>query len=172
MTFIYVLKLKNDKYYIGEISNFAYNKYCVSLNATVNIKDIHKYFVGHLPWTDEHLPISIAEFKKRNTDINVNKVTIKYMYKYGIENVRGGKWKNTILTRHQIGVIKSKFCEIPEVGKNAVRAYAWHLNKDPYSLNVNNIKELSAGISGWYDHYKKYTPEIIEYCREHSSVKI
>ena len=173
MTFIYVLKLKNDKYYIGEISNFAYNKFCIGRRTqSVSSKDVHRYFVGHLPWTVEHSPISIVEFKKSVSNVSVNKLAIEYMYKYGIENVRGGKWKNTILTRHQIGVIKSKFCEIPECVNNAVRAYSWHIGEDPYGLNINNIKGLSAGISGWDEHYKKYTTEILKYCRERSYVKI
>lgn len=78
-TNIYVLQLKNDKYYIGKSSN------------------IDKRYKQHLEgngstWTKIHKPIKIVEIFEKCDIYDEDKYVKKYMAEYGIDNVRGGSY--------------------------------------------------------------------------------
>lgn len=86
-TIIYVLKLKHGKYYAGKSS------------------DLDKSFIEHLSgegsiWTKKHEPIEIEQVI--SNDVDIDKYVREYMYKYGIDNVRGGLYSEEILTDEQI----------------------------------------------------------------------
>lgn len=82
---IYVLKLEKDKYYIGKSSN-------------PNIR-IDKHFSNNgSSWTQKYKPISVIEIINDVDDFDEDKYTLKYMAKYGIENVRGGSFCEIYLT--------------------------------------------------------------------------
>ena len=79
MTFIYILKLKNDKYYIGK-SNTPFQR-------------IQTHFEGNgSSWTKKYPPKEIYQVIPECDDYDENKYTQIYMDKYGIENVRGGSY--------------------------------------------------------------------------------
>tara|TARA_R100000541_G_scaffold55720_2_gene64746 strand:- start:332 stop:646 length:315 start_codon:yes stop_codon:yes gene_type:complete len=81
---LYVLKLDNDKYYIG-----------ITLNLNQRLS---QHFSGDgSKWTKVHKPINVIEIQINNVDKNVdesleNKVTLEYMKKYGWQSVRGGSY--------------------------------------------------------------------------------
>ena len=79
MVFIYALKLENNKYYIGKTNNPSFR-----------IED-HFNSNGSL-WTKKYTPIQLVELIPDCDDYDEDKYTIKYMDKYGIENVRGGSF--------------------------------------------------------------------------------
>jgi len=80
MSIVYVLELKNGKYYVGVTDN------------------VDKRFAQHLTgdggaaWTKLHEPIKIIEERISTSLFDEEKVTKDYMLKYGIENVRGGPY--------------------------------------------------------------------------------
>ena len=88
MIYIYVLKLKNNKYYIGKTKNpnFRLNNH---FNAEGSI------------WTKKYEPISIYELRPNCTDKDESIITQEYMKKYGIDNVRGGPWCSLDISEHK-----------------------------------------------------------------------
>lgn len=83
---IYVLALEDGKYYVGKS------------------KKVNKRFGEHSDkkgsaWTRKHKPIGSEpiEVVPMNDPFDEDKVTIKYMEKYGIDNVRGGSFCQVIL---------------------------------------------------------------------------
>ena len=77
---IYVLKLQEDKYYIGK-----------------TYKQIIERFIEHSKgqgsaWTRKFKPISIIEEFINVNEFEEDKITKIYMAKYGIDNVRGGAY--------------------------------------------------------------------------------
>jgi predicted GIY-YIG superfamily endonuclease len=76
---LYVLKLENEKYYIGITYNlnFRYAQHCQGHGAR---------------WTKLHRPVGIAEVRVNATLGLENLITDEYINKYGKENVRGGSW--------------------------------------------------------------------------------
>ena len=78
MLFIYILALKNNKYYIGKTNNpdFRLEQHFDS-NGSV--------------WTKKYSPLKLLKLIAGD-DYDENKYTLKYMEKYGINNVRGGSF--------------------------------------------------------------------------------
>jgi cellular nucleic acid-binding protein len=79
MVFIYVLKLENNKYYIGKTTNPKFRL------------EQHLNSVGS-KWTQKYKPIQIIELIPNCDDYDEDKYTKIYMDKFGINNVRGGSY--------------------------------------------------------------------------------
>lgn len=93
MVFIYALLLENNKYYIGKTNNPKFR-----LNAHFNNE-------GSI-WTKIHIPIQINEIIPDCDDFDEDKITIKYMKKYGIDNVRGGSFCSKVLSHNDKIIIQ------------------------------------------------------------------
>jgi predicted GIY-YIG superfamily endonuclease len=83
-TNIYILKLQNNKYYIGKTDN------------------VEKRFLEHVNskgsiWTQLYKPISVEKIIPNSSPFDEDKYVKEYMNKYGIENVRGGSYVTEIL---------------------------------------------------------------------------
>ena len=78
-TDIYILKLKQKKYYVGKT------------------QDINKRFQEHLngygsAWTNLFKPIKIEKVIKNCSSFDEDKYVKEYMCIYGVDNVRGGSY--------------------------------------------------------------------------------
>jgi predicted GIY-YIG superfamily endonuclease len=76
-TNIYVLKLQEDKWYVGKTN------------------DVDKRFQDHRDgqgsaWTNKYPPVELVEVQKGNS-FDEDKITKVYMLKYVVENVRGDR---------------------------------------------------------------------------------
>ena len=76
---IYVLRLRNDKWYVGRSGN------------------VERRFEQHMSgegakWTFLHKPINIHETRDIITEDDEDMITREYMKQFGIYNVRGGKY--------------------------------------------------------------------------------
>jgi predicted GIY-YIG superfamily endonuclease len=79
MVFIYTLELENKKYYVGKTTNPTFR--------------LEQHFnLSGSEWTKKHKPLKILEIIPKCDNFDEDKYTIKYMEKYGINNVRGGSF--------------------------------------------------------------------------------
>lgn len=86
MVFIYVLKLENDKYYVGKTSNPEFR--------------LNRHFKNNgSNWTKLYKPIEIIKLINDCDDYDEDKYTIIYMNNYGIDNVRGGSYTTINLSK-------------------------------------------------------------------------
>lgn len=90
---VYILKLNNDKYYVGKTTNIT--------------KRIQQHFSGEFSskWTQKHKPEKVERIIDNVDEFDEDKWVKIYMKKYGIDNVRGGSYSNTEIhftTRHFI----------------------------------------------------------------------
>lgn len=92
LTNIYVLKLKNNKIYVGQ-----------SNNVNQRIKQ-HERGEGSV-WTQKHKPVEVVEVRKNVSAFDEDKITKEYMAKYGVENVRGGSYSQVRLTDEQEEIV-------------------------------------------------------------------
>lgn len=92
MLFVYILRLRCNKYYVGK-----------TINPNFRI-DSHFNYSGS-EWTKKYKPIEVIEIKDNCDEYDEDKITIKYMNLYGIENVRGGTFVNFKLNKSTIDVL-------------------------------------------------------------------
>jgi hypothetical protein len=89
MVFIYVLELENNKYYIGKTNNPKFR--------------LESHFNSNGSWwTKKYKPLNVIELLSDCDNFDEDKYTIKYMVKYGIENVRGGSFCKIKLSNENI----------------------------------------------------------------------
>jgi len=89
MVFIYCLLLEKNKYYIGKTTNPVFR--------------ISEHFDNKgSSWTKIYPPISIEELIPNCDDYDEDKYVLKYMDKYGINNVRGGSFSKYKLSAESI----------------------------------------------------------------------
>jgi cellular nucleic acid-binding protein len=93
MVFIYAIKLVQGKYYIGKTSNPQFR-----LNAHFNSNGSK--------WTNKYKPLKVIELKPNCDDYDEDKITIQYMDKYGINNVRGGSFVSLNLDKSTIDTLR------------------------------------------------------------------
>lgn len=94
--YIYVVKCSHDKYFIGRTDSPVESLQNQRLNINNSVFD----------WTIKYTPIELIEIIKENDIFLVDKKTKEYMIKFGIENVRGGKYSTICLTDSQYHTIK------------------------------------------------------------------
>ena len=84
---IYVLCLEDNKFYVGKTNKSAEDRLYEHRNNTGS------------SWTRLYKPIGIEEILHEADDFDEDKITKKYMARYGIDNVRGGSYCTTIIDR-------------------------------------------------------------------------
>jgi hypothetical protein len=89
MVYIYVLKLKEGKYYVGKTNKPSFR--------------LENHFSSNgSSWTKKYPPIKILELISDCDDYDEDKYTRMYMDKYGIDNVRGGSYVSIKLDENTI----------------------------------------------------------------------
>lgn len=94
---VFVLSLQHDCFVVGQTlkRQFTYDdlkKECYSIHAL-------------RPWLEEHLPINVHYLYANCTLFDEDKIVKMFMYKYGINNVRGGSMA-TLDTVTQVLIMK------------------------------------------------------------------
>ena len=93
MVFIYILNLAQNKFYVGKTDKPKFRL------------DSH-FKNGGCAWTKKYKPIQIIGLFPDCDDFDEDKYTLKYMSKYGVDNVRGGSFCQTTLSRENINAIE------------------------------------------------------------------
>ena len=95
-TNIYILELENNKYYIGKTD------------------DVSKRYEQHVNgngsyWTKINKPISIIKTIENCSVFDEDKYVKEYMFKYGINNVRGGTYNQIKINDDIITFLENEF---------------------------------------------------------------
>jgi len=90
---LYILKLENDKWFIGKSAN------------------VEKRYEQHLngegdTFTQLHKPVSLELSRDLISDTDQDETVREYMRKYGIENVRGGIYSKIEFNSYDISKIR------------------------------------------------------------------
>ena len=106
-TNIYILSLVENKYYIGYTDNIK--------------KRVQDQIDGKgSSFTKKYRPTSLVKVYENVSPLKVDKYVIKYMKKFGINNVRGGSYKNVELKKSQIDELEKQGIRYPKVNKNLI----------------------------------------------------
>ena len=91
--YIYAIQCASRKYYIGKTNNPHFR-----LESHFNLNGSE--------WTKIYKPVKVLEIKENCDDYDEDKITIQYMDKYGINNVRGGSFVSVKLENSTIDTLK------------------------------------------------------------------
>ena len=143
MVYIYVLKCKQNKYYVGKTTNPDYRleNHC---NATGSA------------WTKKYPPTKVVQLVANCDDYDEDKYTRIYMDKYGIDNVRGGSFVSVKLDESTIEQLKKMSNGTNDKCFNCGEAghFTQSCNKEMW-LGKNIIEEEKVQDSE-FDELKKY----------------
>jgi predicted GIY-YIG superfamily endonuclease len=102
ITNIYILKLVDNKYYIGFTDNIK--------------KRVQEHIDGNgSSFTKMYRPINLVKVYENVNPEKVDVSIIKYMKKFGVDNVRGGSYKNAKLKKSQIKELKKQGIIFPKI---------------------------------------------------------
>ena len=138
MVFIYVLKQQTNKYYVGKTDNPKFRL------------DTH-FKTGGCAWTIKYKPTQIIGLFPDCDEYDEDKYTIKYMKKYGIENVRGGSFCQIALDRETKKCVERMICSANDgchfCGKKGhfIRDCISKKNKEKYQKRNKEFLEASKG---------------------------
>jgi predicted GIY-YIG superfamily endonuclease len=176
-SYVYVLELEDNRYYIGRTSNF--------------MQRMKEHFIeGGAIYTKKYKPIKIKEVIEEISCYHERDKTIEYMEIYGWEKVRGYAWcRETLLRKPKISKKKSNNEKTPYIvydEEYIINMYLLEnkdiiqigkaLNRSPgsiaYSLEKMGMvdrRQLSRGyfdyiFSDLYDEYKKNKIAVKETC--------
>lgn len=135
MSFIYWLCLENDKYYVGRTSDIH--------------RRIGQHFLGEgAKWTKLHKPKRVISYTKELNEYHEDYMTLLMMKKYGVDNVRGGKWcmqffNNT--KKSQLTAFASYIDENLSIEENMIRIYNVRID---YIVTVLSLKGIDKNKFG------------------------
>jgi hypothetical protein len=178
MVFIYILQLENNKYYVGKTNNPSFR---LADHFTAN---------GSV-WTKKYKPISVLELIPNCDNYDEDKYTIKYMEKYGINNVRGGSFceiklnDSNIITLNQIitsitdkcyicGVVGHYARECKQVSGKKEKIPTINLNEKcdcptSYFSSHRRGKCLLNKIILYFDEEDENIDKILDYSKEQTN---
>ena len=138
MVYIYILKLENEKYYIGRTSN-------------PKIRLENHFNNSGSEWTKKYKPISVIKVIPDCDNYDEDKYTKIYMDKYGIDNVRGGSYStiylDTSTRNHLIKISNSTNDRCYKCGEKGHFIKDCHMND-----NIEDDYESDDDII-WYCEY-------------------
>lgn len=95
---VYVLKLENNKFYVGKTTK----KVEIRFQEHLNEKNCF--------WTSLHKPLEIIEVINNADELEEDRTTKKMMQKFGIESTRGGSYVQITLDENQLILLKKEIC--------------------------------------------------------------
>jgi hypothetical protein len=97
MFFLYILKLTNNKYYIGKSRN----------KRTLENRLRNHFNRGGAVWTKRHKPLEVIAIQNIIDEKYMeDRKVFEYMNLYGIENVRGGSFCKVKLSNEETSILK------------------------------------------------------------------
>lgn len=121
MIIVYILVLDENKFFVDSIKNINKDDISGELMKKINL---HREGCV-LEWTNIYKPIGIYQIHKNCKHDDENKYTKMMMNKYGIENVRGGIYREIKLTDVQRVILLNEVNEKENIIKD-----------DIYSCNI------------------------------------
>lgn len=152
MSTLYVLKLENNKYYVGITNNLEkrYNEHLCGLGTK---------------WTKIYKPLCIESSTDVNTMFDEDNKTKEMMMRYGIDNVRGGSYSSVDLNTSTKQLLENEFKSANNMCYKCGKA-------GHYSIDCNNgvlfdyletykalsLEEIENEIVKQKQHYKHIKP--------------
>ena len=144
MSYLYILKLQGDNYYVGTTDNID--------------KRLNQHFSGRgSAWTKFHQPETVIEVRNINSITDEDSTTKELMLSVGIEKVRGGSYCQVKLDPETKSYLERELCTITKTcfkcGKGnhfASRCNSKQPKKKPHYTECNRCGRKNHTIGNCY----------------------
>ncbi len=148
---IYVIECEENNYYIGKTTN------------EVDVRFSQHKNNQNCAFTTKYKPIKIVETFKSKDPLDEDKMTKKYMMKFGIDHVRGGSYTKLELEDWMIKSLEHEFTSAKDMCYNCSEkghfAKECPLNKklniQKYLENFKNLEEIESAIDSLEKVYEQ-----------------
>ena len=155
-TNIYILKLENNKYYVGKTDNLEKRKL-----------EHEKGLASS--WTKKYKPVSFEKIISNVSPYDEDKYTIEYMGIYGINNVRGGIYVKESLDSHERYSINKRLWGASDCCTQCGRK-GHFVKKCTFTKDINGEDTYEDKNKIWYcDHCDKEYENKVE-CEKHENI--
>lgn len=129
MSYIYVLLLEGNKYYIGKTNSVSFR--------------VNDHFTnGGSAWTTKYKPKSVVLIKQIISQYDEDNYVKRYMASYGIDNVRGGSYSQVELPEYILSYLEKEINSPKD--KCFINGKYIYSNHYLASVDVNNnIREVA-----------------------------
>lgn len=157
-TNIYIIRLEQNKYFIGE-----------AINLEKRLKEHSEGKVAQ--YTNIYRPINIKKIIPDSNPKHLDKYVVKYMEKYGMNSVRGGSFQNEILTKDQIKYLKSQGVKEQKQQHQQQQQQQQHQQKlnEPPTLSLQEQQMIEQEL--YQEEIMKQPQQIMQRRRPESSLK-
>ena len=160
-TNIYVLELINNRYYVGKTTNPTFR--------------LEQHFTNNgSAWTKKYKPIRVLEIIPNCDDYDEDKYTIKYMKKYGVDNVRGGSFCQIELDEETINtinrMINGSSDKCYKCGGNHFYSSCSLVNKNEYKITCFRCQREGHTMDNCYASTDKNGEELLTFGCEYVEV--
>jgi hypothetical protein len=152
-TTIYILKLTNNKYYIGK-SNYLEKRAESHMNGTAS------------SWTKKYKPISVEKIIPNASSFDEDRYTLEYMNIYGVDNVRGGQYASEALDELQRYNIKKSLWAANDCCNQCGRK-GHFINTCKFTTDINGENIFNENDKIWICEYCDKEYEDKEECVKH-----
>jgi len=132
--YIFVLLLENNRYFIHR----SYNEINIDFQIFIEFEICYEF-------PKKYKPLQILEIIPEENSFHLDYIVKKYMMKYGIENVRGGSYSETNLSKKQNDILQleldsaSNYEDYKEVYGYIIKNYV----ENKWSSETDILKEIS-----------------------------
>ena len=124
---IYILELENGKYYVGKTKD-------------INIR-IETHIVGKASmWTSLYKVISVKKIFNNCDSYDEDKILLKTMFEFGINNVRGGSFTKIELNKDEINILEQMLNSINDLCYVCKKGGHYSSSCKKKLITKNNIK--------------------------------
>jgi hypothetical protein len=155
-TNIYIIRLEQNKYFIGE-----------AVNLEKRLKDHSEGKVSQ--YTNIYRPISIKKIIPDSNPKHLDKYVIKYMEKYGMNMVRGGSFDNEVLSKDQIKYLKSQGVKEPQQQKQQQKQQQTQKSYEQPTLSLQEQQMIEQEL--YQQEIMQQPQKIMQRRRPESSLK-
>jgi hypothetical protein len=147
---LYILELEQNKFFIGEITSISKEELEIYFKEILYNCDDNNVKV----WLEKYNPIDVLDSFEIMDKYDVDTYVYKYMYQYGIDNVRGGSFtetdlstENIIIINHMIKKYGNEVCMICNEND--------HVAKNCFKLKFHQKQQKNNTIKDCFKFHQK-----------------